>query len=191
MATNSNPNSIGTLVYRKVQRTPQTGENAGQTLWYATSVPGEEIDFDQFITHMQNHGSPFSRGTLQGVMLDALACLQELILDGKSVRLSDLGLFSLGIKSKGETTKEKVNADSILDVHLIVRNTKAWSNASLKGKCKYKLITKYGTTDDTDTGDDNQGDNPGSGGSKGDNTGTGDAGGSQNPGSGGGSAEID
>lgn len=190
MATNSNSNNIGTLVYRKVQRTPQTGENAGQTLWYATSVPGEEIDFDQFITHMQNHGSPFSRGTLQGVMLDALACLQELILDGKSVRLSDLGLFSLGIKSKGEATKDKVTADSILDVHLIVRNTKSWSNASLKGKCKYKLITKYGTTDDTD--DDNQGSNPGSGGSKGDTPGGSDQG--DNTGDntgGGGSAEID
>ena len=28
----------GTLKYRKVQRTPQTGENAGKKKWYATSV---------------------------------------------------------------------------------------------------------------------------------------------------------
>ena len=27
----------GTLKYRKVQRTPQTGENAGKKKWYATS----------------------------------------------------------------------------------------------------------------------------------------------------------
>ena len=32
----------GTLKYRKVQRTPQTGENAGKKKkkWYATSVTG-------------------------------------------------------------------------------------------------------------------------------------------------------
>ena len=29
----------GTLKYRKVQRTPQTGENAGKKKWYATSEP--------------------------------------------------------------------------------------------------------------------------------------------------------
>ena len=42
--------------------------------------------------------------------MDALDHLQELILDGKSVRLSDLGLFSIGMTSKAEDTKEKVTA---------------------------------------------------------------------------------
>ena len=32
----------GTLKYRKVQRTPQTGENAGKKKWYATSVTDRE-----------------------------------------------------------------------------------------------------------------------------------------------------
>ena len=38
------------------------------------------------------------------VLMDALYHLQELILDGKSVRLSDLGLFSIGMSSKAEDT---------------------------------------------------------------------------------------
>ena len=33
MATNTK----GTLKYRKIQRTPQTGENAGKKKWYATA----------------------------------------------------------------------------------------------------------------------------------------------------------
>ena len=37
--------------------------------------------------------------------MDALDHLQELILDGKSGRLSDLGLFSIGMSSKAEDTK--------------------------------------------------------------------------------------
>ncbi len=28
----------GTSKYRKITRTPQTGENAGKKLWYATAV---------------------------------------------------------------------------------------------------------------------------------------------------------
>ena len=87
----------GTLKYRKVQRTPQTGENAGKKKWYATSVTDREVDFEGFVSHISDHGSPYSRGTIHGVLMDALDHLQELILDGKSVRLSDLGLFSIGI----------------------------------------------------------------------------------------------
>ena len=36
----------GTLKYRKVQRTPQTGENAGKKKkkWYATSVTDREVE---------------------------------------------------------------------------------------------------------------------------------------------------
>ena len=38
----------GTLKYRKVQRTPQTGENAGKKKWYATSVTDRS---PRWITH--------------------------------------------------------------------------------------------------------------------------------------------
>ena len=34
----------GTLKYRKVQRTTQTGEKAGKTKWYATSVTDSGAD---------------------------------------------------------------------------------------------------------------------------------------------------
>ena len=100
----------GTLKYRKVQRTPQTGENAGKKKWYAAAVTDREVDFEGFVSHIYDHGSPYSRGTIHGVLMDALDHLQELILDGKSVRLSDLGLFSIGMSSKAEDAKEKVTA---------------------------------------------------------------------------------
>ena len=102
----------GTLKYRKLQRTPQSGENAGKKKWYATAVTDREVDFEGFVSHISDHGSPYSRGTIHGVLMDALDHLQELILDGKSVRLSDLGLFSIGMTSKAEDTKEKVTAAS-------------------------------------------------------------------------------
>ena len=83
--------------------------------------------------------------------MDALDHLQELILDGKSVRLSDLGLFSIGMSSKAEDTKEKVTAASVEGVHLIVRNTKSWSNAELRKKCKIQEYGGYIGTDEEGT----------------------------------------
>ena len=142
----------GTLKYRKVQRTPQTGENAGKKKWYATAVTDREVDFEGFVSHISDHGSPYSRGTIHGVLMDALDHLQELILDGKSVRLSDLGLFSIGMSSKAEDTKEKVTAASVDGVHLIVRNTKSWSNAELRKKCKVQEYGGYTGTDEEDGG---------------------------------------
>ena len=141
----------GTLKYRKVQRTPQTGENAGKKKWYATSVTDREVDFEGFVSHISDHGSPYSRGTIHGVLMDALDHLQELILDGKSVRLSDLGLFSIGMSSKAEDTKEKVTAASVEGVHLIVRNTKSWSNTELRKKCKIQEYGGYIGTDEEGT----------------------------------------
>ena len=103
----------GTSKYRKIMRTPQTGENAGKKLWYATAVSDREMSFEDFVTHISEHNSPYSRGTIHGVLMDTLDCLKHLILDGKSVRFSDLGLFSIGMTSRGEVSKEKVTAASV------------------------------------------------------------------------------
>ena len=135
----------GTSKYRKITRTPQTGENAGKKLWYATAVSDREMSFEDFVTHISEHNSPYSRGTIHGVLMDTLDCLKHLILDGKSVRFSDLGLFSIGMTSRGEVSKEKVTAASVLGVHLIVRNTKTWSNAELKKLTKIVAYDEYTT----------------------------------------------
>ena len=178
----------GTSKYRKVTRTPQTGENAGKKLWYATAVSDREMSFEDFVTHISEHNSPYSRGTLYGVLMDTLDCLKHLILDGKSVRFSDLGLFSIGMTSRGEATKEKVTAASVLGVHLIVRNTKSWSNAELK------KLTKIVAYDDYTSGADGGGEentpgggntNPGTGETNKDNGGTSQGGGGTSQGTGG------
>ena len=150
----------GTSKYRKITRTPQTGENAGKKLWYATAVSDREMSFEDFVTHISEHNSPYSRGTIHGVLMDTLDCLKHLILDGKSVRFSDLGLFSIGMTSRGEVSKEKVTAASVQGVHLIVRNTKTWSNAELK------KLTKIVAYDDYTSGVDGGGteNTPGGGG---------------------------
>ena len=175
---------LGTSKYRKVMRTPQSGENAGKKLWYATAVSDREMNFEDFVTHISEHNSPYSRGTIHGVLMDTLDCLKELILDGKSVRLSDLGLFSIGMTSRGEETREKVTAASVQGVHLIVRNTKNWSNAELKKLTKIVAYDEYvagegGGTSGTPGGGSGSGDTTQGGGGSQEGGGTQEGGGSQ------------
>ena len=179
----------GNIKYRKVKRTPQTGENAGKELWYATVVTDREMNFEEFVDHISSHNSPYSRGTVHGVMMDMLDCLKELILDGKSVRLGDLGLFSIGMSSHGEVSRDKVSAASVEGIHLLVKNTKTWSNSELKKLCKITAYDSYGA-EETDGGGTNPGGGSGntSQGGSGSQGGTGtQGGGSENTGKGGGS----
>ncbi|MEI3054224.1 MAG: HU family DNA-binding protein [Prevotella sp.] len=179
----------GNIKYRKVKRTPQTGENAGKELWYATVVTDREMNFEEFVDHISSHNSPYSRGTVHGVMMDMLDCLKELILDGKSVRLGDLGLFSIGMSSHGEVSRDKVSAASVEGIHLLVKNTKTWSNSELKKLCKITAYDSYGA-EETDGGGTNPGGGSGntSQGGSGTQGGTGtQGGGSENTGQGGGS----
>ena len=179
----------GNIKYRKVKRTPQTGENAGKELWYATVVTDREMNFEEFVDHISSHNSPYSRGTVHGVMMDMLDCLKELILDGKSVRLGDLGLFSIGMSSRGEVSRDKVTSASVEGIHLLVKNTKNWSNSELKKLCKITAYDSYGA-EETDGGGTNPGGGSGDtsqGGSGTQGGGTSGGTGSENTGQGGGS----
>ena len=169
----------GNIKYRKVKRTLQTGENAGKELWYATVVTDREMNFEEFVDHISSHNSPYSLGTVHGVMMDMLDCLKELILDGKSVRLGDLGLFSIGMSSHGEVSRDKVSAASVEGIHLLVKNTKTWSNSELKKLCKITAYDSYGA-EETDGGGTNPGGGSGntSQGGSGSQGGTGTQGGS-------------
>ena len=151
-------NTIGTLKYKKYQDTRSNSNHNGE--WYARVVQDRTVEFEDFVTHMSQHNTPFSRGVIHGVLTDMLDCLKELVLDGKSVRLGDLGLFSVGISAKPAPTLEEWTPDLVRNVHLNVRNTKTWSNAELRKGCKLSELTAYDDGSAT-TGDEEGTDSPG------------------------------
>lgn len=44
----------GTLKYRKVTRTPQSGPNKNKQMYYATAVTDREMNFEEFVTHISS-----------------------------------------------------------------------------------------------------------------------------------------
>ena len=163
----------GILKYKMVTRiNPQN--KSEQPKWYAKAVQDRTIDFEDLVTHMSEHNSPYSRGVIHGVLTDMLDCVKELVLDGKSVRLGDLGLFSVGLKTSGAKSRDRWTvATHVQGVTLNVRNTKTWSNAELRKNTTLQELIGYddGSSDTpsddtpTDEGNNNGGGNDnGSGG---------------------------
>ena len=167
----------GILKYKMVTRiNPQN--KSEQPKWYAKAVQDRTIEFEDLVTHMSEHNSPYSRGVIHGVLTDMLDCVKELVLDGKSVRLGDLGLFSVGLKTTGAKSRDRWTvATHVQGVTLNVRNTKTWSNAELRKNTILQELTPYDdgseSTDDTptDSGNDNGG-NSGGGNNQGGGGGT-------------------
>ncbi|MDD5862162.1 MAG: DNA-binding protein [Prevotella sp.] len=64
----------------------------------------ETYNLEALAEHMSMHNTPYSKGTIYGVLKDMVSCIHELVLQGNAVKLNDLAIFSLGIKS-GHTDK--------------------------------------------------------------------------------------
>ena len=95
---------LGILKFKKYKEARKGRPTTGK--YYAKAVQDRTVDFEDFVTHMSEHNSPYSRGVIHGVLIDMLSCLQELVLDGKSVRLGELGLFSIGMTTRPADTAE-------------------------------------------------------------------------------------
>ena len=163
----------GILKYKMVTRiNPQN--KSEQPKWYAKAVQDRTIDFEDLVTHMSEHNSPYSRGVIHGVLTDMLDCVKELVLDGKSVRLGDLGLFSVGLKTSGAKSRDRWSvATHVQGVTLNVRNTKTWSNAELRKNTTLQELIGYDdgsyTNDEGDTPSDSGNDSGGNGNNGGNN----------------------
>ena len=140
------------LKYKKYQNKNTSSSAYGK--WYGRLVH-ELLEFD-----------------IRGVLIEMETCLRELLLEGKAVRIDELGIFALGVKTNGELTADKFTADSIKGVNVNLFLGKRFRARNLFADARFKEADKYigdgnyyepdGETADTgSTGDaGNAGDGP-------------------------------
>lgn len=80
--------------------------------WYARTVSDEMLGIDELANHMALHQTPYSKGVIKGIITDMVACIRELTLSGASVKLDDLAIFSVGIKTSPANTAADFNVTS-------------------------------------------------------------------------------
>ena len=93
-------------------------ESITETKAYGTAQVHDVLDFDDFCKHIADHNSPFSKGTIKGVLTDAVACIREQLLAGNKVKLGDLGDFSVELKTEGAVTTDDFSVDNIKAVNV-------------------------------------------------------------------------
>ena len=109
-----------------------------ETKAYGTAQVHEVLTFDQFCKHISDHNSPFSKGTVKGILTDAVACLKEQLLAGNKVKLGDLGDFHVELATRGAKTTEDFNADYIEAVN--VRWTPSRDFKNLRQEATFQLV---------------------------------------------------
>ena len=79
--------SKGTIKYKIIARkNPQ--EPDGAPTYYAKAVQDRSMDFEDFVSHMSDHNSPFSRGVIHGVLTDMLETPVAEPFEGKEPTLT-------------------------------------------------------------------------------------------------------
>ena len=113
-------------------------------LYYARAFHDETISLAQLAEHMSTHNSPYSAGTIQGVLTDMVSCIRELCLQSKKVKLDNLAIFSIGLKGIGADTYEKWNVQrNITGAHINALGTGNFSTRDLKNTVTYQEVDEY------------------------------------------------
>ena len=162
-------------------------KNAKQAIYgklFAYPVIEETIDEEALSAHMASHNTPFSQGAIKGMLTDMVQCIHELLLEGKNVKLTNLAIFSIGIKNAkgGAEDEEDFSVQkNIQGVKLRARATGIMIAKGLKLNATLKkavALTNLSAVSGTPTGSNTgSGTGTNTGSNTGDNTGGGSNGG--------------
>ena len=68
---------------------------------YANAQYSQVMTLDKFCYHIASHGCVYSRADIQAILILAVDCLREQLLNGQQIQMGDLGVFSNSIRSLG------------------------------------------------------------------------------------------
>ena len=154
--------------------------------FYARIISDGTIDVKGLAEHMAKHNTPFSPGTITGIITDAIACIKELALDGKRITLDGLVSIGLSITHKmGAVSADEFSVSKNVDkVKLVAMGVGEFSSSLLTTQAKLKESNTYQSPRTGSTTDEPEPEIPGggSGSDAGGGSGTDNTGGSGNTG---------
>ena len=138
------------------------------------------MTIEKFSKHISSHGSVYSRADISAILYMTVDCMREQLLEGKKIRLGDLGDFSIVLSSKGAEDADKFTAQNITDVKVLWEPGSEFKNlladaefnlvASRSAQAAVIKAIKAGTPTTPDDGSDGGGSNPSGGTPAGGNT---------------------
>ena len=74
--------------------------------YYARVENKLTLGIDDMAKHMAEHNTPFSVGTIGGILKDFVRCVREQCLNGNTVKIDDLAIFKCSMEANGMTLGE-------------------------------------------------------------------------------------
>ncbi len=113
-------------------------EDITETKAYGMAQASEVIDINAFAKHITSHGCVYGKGDIVGLLTIAVDCLRELMLEGKRVKLGDLGDFQPRLKTEGATSPDEFTANNIKEVNVSWTPGKPFMN--LRSEALFQLV---------------------------------------------------
>ena len=74
--------------------------------WFARVEYKRTMSIDDMAKHMAEHNTPFSVGTIAGILKDFVACTREQCLNGNTVKIDNLAIFKCSLEANGMKIQE-------------------------------------------------------------------------------------
>ena len=132
---------------------------------FAVSQYSDVMTIEKFAKHISSHGSVYSRADISAILYMTVDCMREQLLEGKKIRLGDLGDFSILLSSKGAEFK-----NLIADAEFNLVASRSAQAAVIKAIKEGKANVDISTPTTPDDGSDGGGSNPSGGTPAGGNT---------------------
>lgn len=85
---------------------------------HAAAQGKETLTTRDIAEHLASHNSPFSVGTIMGILEDMQKCILEQLQKGNHVKLDTLGTFYTTLKSRGANSSEEWSDDYVERINL-------------------------------------------------------------------------
>lgn len=126
--------------------------------YYARAHHDETVDIEELAEHMSNHNTPYSKGTIHGVLKDMVVCIRELLLDSKKVKLDDLAIFSLGLTSRpADTPADFSPSGNIVKAYINAIGTGDIAKKQLDVTARFKEVVEYNRGEGNTSNDGGEG----------------------------------
>ena len=101
---------------------------------YARAKNAQPIGIDKLAEHMASHGTVFSPGVINGLLVDMVKCIKELVLMGQPVKLDNLCIIS------GQVTSTPADDVESFDITENIKSTRMRFTPT--GESSPKEVTK-------------------------------------------------
>lgn len=122
--------------------------------WYVRPVTKQMLTIHEMAQHMEQHNTPFSAGTIEGILTDFVKCVHEQLLNGNSVKIEDLAIFRVSLQSypfkeiggidttTGQFTAQARVGSSVRTLKLLATATGNFMRAQLNKDVRFEWCTE-------------------------------------------------